>query len=205
VNTTDSITQILGIVRGLQFMHFLKVVHGDIKAVRLVTIHIVGITVNIVQINVLVDGDRNARLADFGLVSALSNASIATSHFTSGGARGTARWMAPELFTDSESPRSDVSDIYALTITVWEVRCLPGDCPMLNCVQIFTLQTPFSHIKNDYAVLFRAQHGERPPKPEGCEAIGFIDELWEVMQQGWATEPQSRQPLSAFADLLQRL
>jgi serine/threonine protein kinase len=123
MNTADSIAQILGVVRALEFMHSLKVVHGDIKAVgRLVTVHTVSVVLITAQMNVLVDRDRNARLADFGLVSTLSNATIATAHFTSGGARGTGRWMAPELFKDAESPRSDLSDIYALAITVWEVN-----------------------------------------------------------------------------------
>jgi serine/threonine protein kinase len=121
MKTADSIAQILGVVRALEFMHSLKVVHGDIKAVGLVTAHTVSVVLITAQMNVLVDRDRNARLADFGLVSALSNATIATAHFTSGGARGTGRWMAPELFKDAESPRSDLSDIYALAITVWEV------------------------------------------------------------------------------------
>jgi hypothetical protein len=41
------------------------------------------------QINILVDEKQNARLADFGLASALSNGTIAATHMTGGGGKGT--------------------------------------------------------------------------------------------------------------------
>jgi serine/threonine protein kinase len=68
--------------------------------------------------NVLVDAHHNARLADFGLASALDRATRAVTNL---GGEGTLRWMAPEL-VHAAQPRTDRSDVHALSITIWEVR-----------------------------------------------------------------------------------
>jgi hypothetical protein len=69
--------------------------------------------------------------------------------------------------------------------------------------QIFTTKVPFFHIENDLAFLMRVVDGERPTKPTGCENIGFTKQLWSLMQQGWAKQPDSRPPLSAFIEVLE--
>jgi serine/threonine protein kinase len=95
------------------------------------------------QINVLVDDEHNARLADFGLVSALTNATSTATNITDDVGRGTPRsltpadgfvvaqddfrYMAPELYLDDKGARTDRSDIYALTVTIWEVCNAPFD------------------------------------------------------------------------------
>jgi hypothetical protein len=68
--------------------------------------------------------------------------------------------------------------------------------------QTFTLEVPFSHVRNDHAIAMRTVKGERPLKPISCENIGFSDDLWDVMEQGWASSPDSRPFLSAFFDVL---
>jgi hypothetical protein len=69
--------------------------------------------------------------------------------------------------------------------------------------QIFTLETPFSHIGNDHAVSMRVMKGERPSKPTSCQHTGFTDTLWDLMQRGWTSNPESRPLLSAFIDILE--
>jgi hypothetical protein len=48
------------------------------------------------QLNILVDHKHNARLADFGLVSALNHATNAASHMTAGAGKGTVRSVVQE-------------------------------------------------------------------------------------------------------------
>jgi hypothetical protein len=49
----------------------------------------------------------------------------------------------------------------------------------------------------------RVLKGERPTKPIDCENIGFTEELWGMMQRGWASQLESRPSLSEFVELLE--
>ena len=69
--------------------------------------------------NILIDSTFSARIADFGLTSALRNYSMSIS-VTAPARGGTLRWMAPELFNDDSHP-SKASDIYALSMVNYEV------------------------------------------------------------------------------------
>jgi hypothetical protein len=68
---------------------------------------------------------------------------------------------------------------------------------------MFTLKPPYSHLRSYVEVIVRVMRGERPTKPVDCENIGFTDDLWDLMQQGWAKEPESRPSLSAFIEVLE--
>jgi serine/threonine protein kinase len=78
----------------------------------------------LIKANVLVDENYRSRLADFGLAKVLYNSTTAATTFV-GGASGTVRWMAPELCEVDNGHGSNQatvrSDIYALSITIWEV------------------------------------------------------------------------------------
>ena len=69
---------------------------------------------------------NEACLTDFGLVTALYNTGTLTA---TGTARGTTRWMSPELF-GHETPEEDegrptvASDLYALAMVLWEASHL---------------------------------------------------------------------------------
>jgi hypothetical protein len=69
--------------------------------------------------------------------------------------------------------------------------------------QVFVLEMPFYHIRDNVALALRVLKGERPTKPIGCENIGFTDDLWDMMQRGWSAKPESRPSLSAFVEMLQ--
>jgi serine/threonine protein kinase len=165
-----------------------------------------------VKANVLVDHDHRARLADFGLTKVLYNTTTAATTLAGGGL-GTVRWMAPELCEMDDGHGSNQatvrSDIYALTITIWEVRraacaCAPCRSTLTLPRQLFTLEKPFLSITRDIAVPRYVCAGHRPYKPRGCERIGFSEELWIVMQSGWSSYPSARPPLSAFSAVLAR-
>jgi len=85
------------------------------------------------QANILIDSERCARLADFGLAVVIDE-SITGSAAVSRAARGTIRYMAPELFDPDtfgftsgflKLLPSMRTDIYALGMTILEVSaCL---------------------------------------------------------------------------------
>lgn len=69
--------------------------------------------------NILIDSNRSARIADFGLTNALYSHPMSIS-MTAPAQVGTLRWMAPELFDDGSHP-TKASDIYALGMVAYEV------------------------------------------------------------------------------------
>jgi hypothetical protein len=116
--------------------------------------------------------------------------------------------MAPELYLDVQNVRTDSTDIYALSITIWEVstellsiHCEVAEMPS----QIFALKLPFFHIRDTFAVTSRVALGERPVKLIDCESIGFTDGLWALMQRGWAARSGARPALAAFVEVLQEM
>lgn len=119
-------TQLLGITRGLNYLHSNEVVHGDLKGVSgafnrsIVAADILGF----LQPNVLIDVQGNPLLADFGLSSITKNVTSVNASTPHGGA--TIRWAAPELLdaishTGRKQRHTAESDIYALSMVVIEV------------------------------------------------------------------------------------
>ncbi|KAJ7839002.1 hypothetical protein B0H14DRAFT_3869860 [Mycena olivaceomarginata] len=105
----NRLTLVLDAGLGLEHLHSLKLVHGDLKA-----------------INVLVTRSGRAVLADFGLAS-VADSKIFLS--TSSGKRGgTVRWHAPELF--HEGRNSFASDVYAFSCVCYEI--FTGDLPFFD-------------------------------------------------------------------------
>ncbi|KAJ6456478.1 kinase-like domain-containing protein [Mycena sanguinolenta] len=96
----NRLSLVLDIALGLENLHSLKLVHGDLKA-----------------INVLVTRSGRAVLADFGLSSVTdSKLFLSTSSVN---AAGTMRWQAPELFSGSSN--SFASDVYAFACVCYEI------------------------------------------------------------------------------------
>ncbi|KAF8207980.1 hypothetical protein K438DRAFT_1814757 [Mycena galopus ATCC 62051] len=96
----NRLSLVLDIALGLDHLHALKLVHGDLKS-----------------INVLITGSGRAVLADFGLSSVTdSNLLLSTSNVN---AAGTMRWQAPELFRGSDN--SFASDVYAFACVCYEI------------------------------------------------------------------------------------
>jgi serine/threonine protein kinase len=112
-------TLMLQITEGLDYLHNNKIVHRDLKST-----------------NILLDGNDNAKLADFGLAKTWENLSLLQNN-TDNLPKGTSRWMAPE---NIRGKFSKYSDIYSLGMVFWEI-CAKNT-------------VPFSHFKNDVPVIF---------------------------------------------------
>jgi len=108
-----------------------------------------------IKANILIDQIGNVRLADFGLLTVLSDPSYqlsSTSH-TQG---GTVRWMSPELivpqrFGLENCRRTKSSDCYALGMVIYET--ISGHLPF--------------HKHTDLIVLMKVLEGERPVRGAG--------------------------------------
>ena len=137
----------------------------------------------VLQANILVDQTRHARLADFGLITILSDPT--TSNFHARG--GSLRWMSPELFDpEIESCQTKHSDCYAFGMVIYEV--LSGHVPFYEYPDLAV-----------YALVFR---GDRPEKLRGIEGIWFTDDIWKLLERCWLPEPQNRPRIE---DVLQHL
>jgi serine/threonine protein kinase len=132
------------VAHGLEYLHGLRVVHGDLKGVRWLGCHPLQFPTNSIdQANILIQNDYRACLADFGLstmvhvaprvptgapsgsltVDNSTDSKTSLVSYTSGGTR---RWMSPEMlvpedFGMKECRPSKQSDCYSLAMTVYEV------------------------------------------------------------------------------------
>jgi len=133
------------------------------------------LTSAIVKSNVLIDQTGNARLADFGLLTILSDPAnhLSSSSFTQG---GSARWMSPELIDpqrfglDNSRPTKS-SDCYALGMVIYET--ISGHLPF--------------HQHADLTVFVKVLAGERPAR-----GAGFAESLWKVLAQCWTPQSNDR-------------
>lgn len=164
------------VTNGLIYLHSREMIHGDLKGA-----------------NILISQDGRARLADFGLLTIVSDPTyFTTSNSTLTG--GTIRWMGPELLDpekfglDNSRPTKE-SDCYALGMVVYEV---------LSC------QPPFASSK-DHVVVRKVIEGERPERPKGAIEAWFAEDLWEMLCQCWETRAQSRPSIEAVLKCLDRV
>jgi hypothetical protein len=91
---------VAGVSIALSYLHSMQIVHGDVRAC-----------------NILVDGNYNAKLSDFGLAKQRSAAM--TMVRTNERAVGVLRWISPQLLKNSKKTNS--SDVYSFGMVLWEV------------------------------------------------------------------------------------
>ncbi|KAF7290843.1 hypothetical protein MIND_01325500 [Mycena indigotica] len=107
--TVNKLSLVLDVALGLEHLHCLKLVHGDLKA-----------------LNILISRSGRAVLGDFGLSSVTDSKISTTGSMRKTG--GTVRWQAPELFRGS--PNSFASDVYAFACVCYEI--FTGNIPFFE-------------------------------------------------------------------------
>ena len=151
-------------------------IHGDLKGVRFYTDGISHISLSpSIKANILIDQTGNARLADFGLLTIISDPSnlSSSSSYAHG---GTVRWMSPERiapdrFGFKDSRPTKPSDCYALGMVIYET--ITGNLPF--------------HRDANLTVFMKVVEGERPPR-----RAGFTKSLWAMLERCWAHKPNNR-------------
>ena len=110
---------VLGIARGLQYLHNRNVIHRDIKPE-----------------NILLDDDDNTKIADFGVSSLCDGGDDAVE-----GAAGTVPYWPPEMFSsDSRTVRGRAQDVWAFGVTIYAMAVgrLPFRGEWSECKQQIT-------------------------------------------------------------------
>jgi serine/threonine protein kinase len=157
----------LGVARALAYLHSRHppVAHNDLKSG-----------------NVLLDGEGNALLADFGVSRAVGGSLTHTHGAATArgerGAVGTVAWMAPENGDPEDANYlKPGADVYSFGMLLFEL--ITGSPPWqgLNTGQIFAA----------------VRRGVRPPLPAGADA-----ELAGLITACWAANPAAR-PTAAAA------
>ncbi|KZO98410.1 kinase-like protein [Calocera viscosa TUFC12733] len=170
----DPLHILMGVGRGLAYVHSKNIVHGDLKAN-----------------NVLVDDNGEPQLMDFGLSFDLEEPTLQT---TSAMFLGNVRWLAPERLdpdrfglkpSQSSSPASDV---YALGMLIYEV---------------FTGQMPFYEIKNPLVLVGRIKNREKPTHPGDLARPGLTRRLWGFVDRCWEHDRSVRPAAEALEPVLQ--
>ncbi len=174
----EAVDIMLQVAEGMNYLHQNRVVHRDLKSMNI-----------LVKYN---EHDRHvyAKVADFGL-SRIKELSCTYSNLTMD--LGTTRWMAPELFGDSEdhnvgpSPSSESLkyhfkvDVYSFGMVCYEI--LTGCVPFFN----FKLMDLRKRIKD----------GLRPDMPEQCP-----EQLSTLVQACYHPDPKAR---PSFPDICVKL
>ena len=163
-------------------------IHGDLKGVRSYRLSYPPTSSSLhFKANILIDQTGHARLADFGLLTIISDPTnlLSSSSYTQG---GTARWMSPELinpqrFGFEKSCPTKSSDCYAFGMVIYET--ISGHLPF--------------HRYTDLTVIVKVLEGERP-----LRQAGFTDSLWEMLELCWAPRPDIRPSVEDILQCLER-
>ncbi|KAH9057640.1 hypothetical protein EDB87DRAFT_1746990 [Lactarius vividus] len=139
--------------------------------------------------NVLVSRDDHAYLADFGCARVEE---VEVTGPTEALTYGSTRWLAPELMTQSNYvPTTRNTD-------VWSFGML--------CVEIFTDNVPFNLIPNEAFIPLVIRDGTLPTRPEGdITTKGLTDAMWDLMNQCWRREPESRPKMPEIRETIQNM
>ncbi|KAG9027701.1 hypothetical protein FS837_004190, partial [Tulasnella sp. UAMH 9824] len=148
---------------GLAYLHRQKpaILHGDLK-----------------KGNVLINTERRALLADFGLSKILEEAPSGLT--TSKGLKGTLRYFSPEIIKEMDTGHPLASDI-------WAWACL--------VLEVLTDTIPYAEKKAEHLVMLALVNDELPADIESLPIP--IPDLKFLLAKCWAIQPSER-PSASF-------
>jgi len=136
--------------------------------------------------NVLIDETGRALLADFGLLTIISDPTnfLTSSSYTQA---GTVRWMSPERiaphkFGIKDGRPTKSSDCYALGMVIYET--ISGHFPFYNDM--------------DMTISLKVVEGERPSR-----GAWFTNGLWEILELCWTAQPNNRPSIEEVIQCLE--
>ncbi|KIO22557.1 hypothetical protein M407DRAFT_56376, partial [Tulasnella calospora MUT 4182] len=148
------------IARGVEYLHNHNppIRHGDIKPE-----------------NILINGNDEAVLTDFGLSSIVQSDPPGLPG--SDGVQGTLRYMSPELLLEEDPPLTLESDI-------WALGCL--------FLEIMTDQSPYEGVEHEAALTLKIACME-PPAPEMSMLQSVrSDRIRTLISRSWSIELDDR-------------
>ncbi|KAL5526659.1 hypothetical protein ACEPAF_8383 [Sanghuangporus sanghuang] len=156
-----------GIAAGLKYIHDRNIVHSDMKTD-----------------NILIGEYWQPVICDFGISRMLdSSQSIFVSTTHDGQTKGSARWMAIELFVSddgAEVKHTKETDIWAFGMTLYEM---------------ITKQFPYAHLKRDVQVLSAVMKGDLPLFPRTRSKYLSSNSYWKIRSlcsSCWVKNPKER-------------
>ena len=196
-----AIFQVTGVARGLEYLHSLGVVHGDVTPVG-TSFYLAkdGTVLTTVKQNILVNAKGDACLTDFGL-------SIVTHDGTSPwGMERRARGhspicVAPE--TLREGKLSNEADMYCFSLAAIEVRSSGiGPYPAEGSVQIFKGESPWGARIAAHQIATKITLNKRPSRPEGLEPCGLTAGVWDCLVKCLDPDPANRMTVTEVLEVL---
>ncbi|KAG1709348.1 hypothetical protein DVH05_020005 [Phytophthora capsici] len=147
--------------RGLEHLHERGIIHGDLKGN-----------------NILVGGDYQVKLTDFGLSTVAKKLK-----WTGGtGTGGAIRWKAPERLGGYDRGPSFASDIYSFGMCI---------------IEAVTGTFPWRETMDEDLVVSEVTRGKLPPRPDV-----FNNEQWDLVSRMCSFNPADRVTISAVVALL---
>ncbi|KAG8849662.1 hypothetical protein FRB96_000688 [Tulasnella sp. 330] len=165
--------------KGLQYLHKVDVVHGDMKSD-----------------NVVVTGDGHAIIIDFGLsVAFASETSDAELHDDRSLSLTCHRWMAPELFPKNVGGRltagraTPESDVFSFACVALEIA---SDSPPYVGIQ--------SHLMVPYV-----EKGETSKADDYPTLAGSSSVFWQLLLDCWRMDPKKRPGMDEVLERIEAL
>jgi len=173
LKTQDSFSMLVGIARGLQYLHSNRVIHSDLRTA-----------------NVLLSPEGTPLLADVGISKLEASLFTTLAGPIAESVWRSLRWLACEFFEfddnddDVNSTRrlehNEKTDVWAFGMTIYEL--LTGD-------------VPYAKIKSDLKVMSAIANYSLPPEPtfKGSPSdVALRRYMWSVCRQCWVTKPADR-------------
>ena len=170
--------QLLQVAKGLQYLHSLDIVHGNLKGVSDASPQTNLSLIKFVQANVLISESGNARVCDYGLTPFISDPTFTVA--ATPGVVGSSQWLAPELIGPPEGPNprfeSKPADVFAFAMLV---------------VEVYTGRLPFGDEVKPESAMVDIARGKRPDRPQ-AEHFGLTKEKWKFVERCWDQEILNR-------------
>jgi len=206
---------LVGVVRGLCYLHENEVVHGDLKGVIGVShsfIESFQLTYHLSQSNILIDAKGNPHISDFGLSSVMKDVDSINASTSHQGC--TIRYCAPELLDvrnavkDAKRKPTNKSDVYCLSMVIVEVCFFCRDAAYSGSdylpFQLATGRVPFPDY-TDHHVSIVISKGKRPPKPAHFKAPGITSAVWKIAEKCWHQKAKERPEAKVVLECLENL
>lgn len=170
---------LIQVCKGLGYAHKLGVIHRDIKPA-----------------NILIDGEGNARLLDFGIASFFKDKQSGDDKEATL-VMGTESYMAPEQM-QGISETSELSDIYSLGVVIYEL--LSGQLPAGHVSPLSVLVPEASEELNTLVMQCMSKHKE--DRPSTVEEVK--NTILRVMQGQHIGQDQQKRASEGLASIKNR-